>query len=108
MYLSLTGGAGAGHAGGVAARGRGVHAGGLPLPVPLRRLPPGLPADPRTLPLLAAIEVTEGDPGVQDVVDGDLCRESGDKQQTVTNVPHTRNSPCVLTHRMVSLYTPQY
>jgi len=78
MHLSLTGGAGAGHAGGVAARGRGVHAGGLPLPVPLRRLP----ADPRTLPLLAAIEVTEGDPGVQDVVDGDLCGESGDKQQT--------------------------
>lgn len=67
----LTGGAGAGDAGGVTARRRGVCPRGVPLSVPLYPFVVGT----ATRPFLAAVQVAEGDPGVQDVVERDLCRK---------------------------------
>ena len=65
----LTGGAGAGDTGGVTAWGRGVCPRGVPLPVPLHH---HIVVGTDARPLLAAVQVAEGDPGVQDVVERDL------------------------------------
>lgn len=75
MWESVhTGGAGAGDAGGVTARRWGVRPRGVPLSVPLR---PHFVVGTDARPFLAAVEVAEGDPGVQDVIKRDLCREEG-------------------------------
>lgn len=69
----LTGGAGAGHTGGVAARRGGVRPQVIPLSVPFHR---GFVVRARARPLLAAVQVAEGNPGVQDVIERDLCRRN--------------------------------
>lgn len=68
----LTGGAGAGDAGGVTAWRWGVCPRGIPLSVPLH---PRFVVVTDARPLLTAVQVAEGDPGVQDVVERDLCRK---------------------------------
>lgn len=68
----LTGGAGAGDAGGVTARRWGVYPRGVPLSVPLH---PRIVVVTDARPLLAAVQVAEGDPGIEYVVERDLCRK---------------------------------
>lgn len=79
MWCVLTGGAGAGagDAGGVTARGRGVRPRGVLLSVHLQ---PSFVVVTVACPFLAAVQVTEGDPGVEDVVEGDLCRGGAKKK----------------------------
>lgn len=69
---ALTGGTRAGDAGRVAARRRGVCPRGVPLSFALHH---HFVVSTDTGSLLTAIQVTKGDPGIQDVVERDLCKE---------------------------------
>lgn len=88
----LTAGAGAGDAGGVAARRGGVYPGRVPLTVSVH---PHLAVGADVGSVLTAVQVAEGDPGVQDVVQGDFCRE----MEGCTASP-----PFLSAHRRFSLF----
>lgn len=68
----LTGGAGAGDTGGVTAWRWGVRPRGVLLSIPLN---PSFIVSADPCPLLAAVQVAEGDPCIQDVIERDLCWE---------------------------------
>lgn len=68
----LTGGAGAGDTGGVTAWGWSVRPRGVLLSFPFD---PSFIVSADTRPLLTAIQVAEGDPCIQDVIERDLWRK---------------------------------
>lgn len=92
---ALTGGAGAGagDAGGVTAGRRGVGPRGVPLSVPLY---PQFAVGTDTRPFFTAIQIAEGDPGVQDVIERDLCRRWRDGERYYDwNYNACPNNSCV-------------
>lgn len=82
---ALTGGTRAGDAGGVAARRRGVCPRGVPLSFALHH---HFVVSTDTGSLLTAIQVTKGDPGIQDVVKRDLCKDRREISPPSSNNTH--------------------